>query len=532
MVKYLDNTGSGFAAWNATRTEETKKSGSRFSKFFWWFILFLGTWWLLGQWMAPKQNPVVSDSDVALISNDTANLPTKVVSSDKITANVTGLRIKDVELVDFKNSAKVDDVTHVKLLGEENDFAEVGLIATGTTAPDAKTLWRDSDGKMTWRNSDGVVFLRNVKVDGYLITVTDTVENNTKQSVGFAPYVRFVRSGAHGDSAAVSTGAIANVNSKIQYVDWHQMDKKSYAYSTTNGFIGFADQYWETIANIKSSDQTMRAKSVGKKYTVDASAAPVSIAPSDTAIFTTTLFMGPREQVVLDSAETVIGGISKTIDYGWFWFFARPILWLLNVLNALVMNYGVAIILMTILLRLLMWPLTRKSYTSTLAMQRMQPELQRIQKLYANDKMRLQMEMMNLYKTHKTSPMSGCLPMLLQIPIFFALYKALLVSVQMRNAGFLWIRDLAVMDPYFILPILMGVTMWLQQYLQTPKANNKKGDNNTNSPIAQTQKFMKWMPVLFTVMFAWMPAGLVLYWTVSNIFGIIQMYILKKRLDK
>jgi YidC/Oxa1 family membrane protein insertase len=161
-----------------------------------------------------------------------------------------------------------------------------------------------------------------------------------------------------------------------------------------------------------------------------------------------------------------------------------------------------------------------------IAMQKMQPELQRIQKLYANDKMRLQMEMMKVYQAHKTSPMSGCLPMLIQIPIFFALYKALLISVQMRSANFLWISDLAVMDPYFILPILMGATMWLQQYLQSA---SKSKTNDKNDIAAQTQKMMRWMPILFPIMFAWMPAGLVLYWTVSNIFGIIQMYIIKKQ---
>lgn len=191
------------------------------------------------------------------------------------------------------------------------------------------------------------------------------------------------------------------------------------------------------------------------------------------------------------------------------------------------MNYGVAIIIMTLLLRMAMWPLTRKSYVSMMAMQKMQPEMARIQKLYANDKARMQMEMMRLYQTHKTSPMSGCLPMLIQIPIFFALYKALLISVQMRSAHFLWISDLAAMDPYFILPILMGLTMWFQQKLQTTSAETAK----QNEAVAQTQKVMKWMPLLFTVMFAWMPAGLVLYWTVSNIFGIGQMYYIK-RLNK
>ena len=196
---------------------------------------------------------------------------------------------------------------------------------------------------------------------------------------------------------------------------------------------------------------------------------------------------------------------------------------MINWLYVLVGNYGIAIILMTLILRLLIWPLTRKSYVSTMAMQRMQPELQRVQKLYANDKARLQIEMMKVYQTHKTSPMSGCLPMLIQIPIFFALYKALLISVPMRSAHFLWVSDLAVMDPYFILPILMGATMWLQQYLQSPKQTS-----NTNDIMASTQRAMKWMPLLFTIMFAWMPAGLVLYWTVSNLFGILQMYIIKK----
>ena len=161
-----------------------------------------------------------------------------------------------------------------------------------------------------------------------------------------------------------------------------------------------------------------------------------------------------------------------------------------------------------------------------MAMQKMQPEMARIQKLYANDKPRMQMEMMRLYQTHKTSPMSGCLPMLIQIPIFFALYKALLISVQMRSAHFLWISDLAVMDPYFIMPILMGATMYWQQRLQS--GASAAG----NDMAAQTQRMMKWMPLLFTVMFAWMPAGLVLYWTVSNLFGIGQIYIIKRSTRK
>lgn len=527
MVQFLDNNNSGFAAWNANRNAAAAaKPRSRFGGFFWWFILFLGSWWLIGQWTKPTDMPQPSDSDVAIISADVAEVPMHTIESDKISFDVRGLRVANIAMSDY--AAKSDGAERVKLLGDNGDFAEIGLNATGTTAPDARTVWKDNEGKMTWRNSDGVIFTRAISVDGYLITVTDTVENKTKNDLTFAPYARIVR-GAHANSAGVATGAVTNTNSRVRYVDWAKMTKQSYAYSTTNGFIGFADQYWETLANVKAPDQTMRAKSVGEKYIVDTTSGPITVAPNATGVFTTTVFAGPRDQRVLDAAATTIPGIDGTIDYGWFWFFARPMLWALNILNSLVMNYGVAIILLTILLRLLMWPLTRKSYASSIAMQKMQPEIQRIQKLYGNDKMRMQMEMMNLYRTHKTSPMSGCLPMLIQIPIFFALYKALLVSINMRNAHFLWISDLAAMDPYFILPILMGATMWLQQRIQS---GNQKIDKNSNDAAAATGRVMKWLPIIFAVMFAWMPAGLVLYWTVSNIFGVFQTYIIKRQLNK
>lgn len=525
MVQYLNNN-SGFAAWNANRNAGTTKPKSKLGGFLWWLILFMGTWWLISMWTAPKDKPTPTDADIAIVATDNIEMPAREISSDKIKANMRGLRVSKISLNDYAANAKDDNGERVTLLSGESDFAEVGMTATGTTAPDAKTVWTEKDGKMVWRNSDGVVFARDVTVDGYLITVTDTIENKTNRDLTFAPYARMVRNG-HENAASVSTGAITNTNSKIRYNDWRSLDKKSYAYSTTNGFFGFADQYWQTIAQIKSPDQTIRAKSVAEKYMADSVAAPVVVKPGDIGLFNTTIYAGPRDQIILDAAATSISGLDKTVDYGWFWFFAEPLLWILNILNFFVMNYGVAIILLTILLRLLMWPLTRKSYASSIAMQRMQPEMQRIQKLYANDKMRLQMEMMNLYKTHKTSPMSGCLPMLLQIPIFFALYKALLVSVNMRNAGFLWIHDLAAMDPYFILPILMGATMWLQQYLQSP---HTKTDKNANDIAASTGRVMKWLPIIFTIMFAWMPAGLVLYWTVSNIFGIIQTYIIKKQL--
>ncbi|MFQ6703026.1 MAG: membrane protein insertase YidC [Alphaproteobacteria bacterium] len=514
----MDNKNSGFNMWNANKAATQKKSP--FSGFLWWTLVFIAAWWMVGVFMSPKQATQTVDTATNVV--DLSAVPVSNISSDKISASVQGLRISDVSLSEFDVSPDTDE--KVVLLGADGNFVEAGLLATNTTAPVATTVWKQNENTYMWRNSDGVEFVRTINPDGYTITITDTITNKSGRDVAFAPYARIVRDNDMKSASGVANGAVTYVNSDIEEILWKKLDKKSYAYSTTNGFAGFADQYWETIVSIDAPDQTIRVKKSGDKYTTDSAAAAVSVANGATATITTNVFTGPRDQTVLDAVESKIPGIAETIDYGWFWFLARPMLWVLNGIHHVVMNYGVAIIIMTILLRLLMWPLTRKSYVSMAAMQKMQPEMQRIQKLYANDKMRLQMEMMKLYQTHKTSPMSGCLPMLIQIPIFFALYKALLVSVQMRNAHFLWISDLSAMDPYFILPILMGATMYLQQRLQSPKPTN-----NANDVAAQTQRMMRWMPILFTVMFAWMPAGLVLYWTVSNIFGIIQMQIIKKQ---
>ena len=175
------------------------------------------------------------------------------------------------------------------------------------------------------------------------------------------------------------------------------MARKPRAYTTTNGFAGFVDQYWETVVDIDAPDQTIRAQKYGDIYQSDINARSVNVASNGTANIKTYLYAGPRDSSVLKIASQTITGIDKTVDYGWFWFLAMPMLWLLNTINALVMNYGIAIIIMTILLRILLWPLTRKSFSSMAAMQKMQPEMQRIQKLYANDKQRLQLEMMKLY---------------------------------------------------------------------------------------------------------------------------------------
>lgn len=521
MVQYLDNNNSGFAAWNAKQNKTPKRG--RLGGFLWWFFVFMVAWWGLGIVLNRGENTTaVDDAPVAVV--EVSNVPVYEIASDKITADVQGLRISNIDLHDFQENAKSTDT--VKLLSGNDAYAEIGVVGVGTTAPTADTVWNQNGDKYTWRNSDGITFNRTITINDYVITINDEIKNDSARDFSFAPYARIQRENDTISSAGVYTGLVVFANGDVEHDDWRALAKKPRAYTTTNGFAGFADQYWETIVDIDAPDQTIRAHKYGELYQADTNARAVNVAAGTTANIKTTMYAGPRDSGALKNAAASITGINKTIDYGWFWFLAMPMLWLINMINSIVMNYGVAIIIMTILLRLLMWPLTRKSYTSMAAMQKMQPEMQRIQKLYANDKARMQMEIMKLYQTHKTSPMSGCLPMLIQIPIFFALYKALLISVQMRNAHFLWISDLAVMDPYFILPILMGASMWLQQRLQSGAL--KSADKN--DVAAQTQRAMRWMPIIFTVMFAWMPAGLVLYWTVSNLFGILQMYIIKRNM--
>ena len=516
MVKFLDNN-SGFNQWNMANqsAKQQKKPG-----FLSWLVMFLLAWWVIG-FLFPRKQTTIENAQPVVIEKSTTTV--NKIGSDKISADVQGLRVSGIALKDYNKSA--NNKESVSLLDGENNFIEIGFVSSDTQVPNINTKWNidSNNSNMVLHNNGKIKFNRNISIENYVIRITDTIKNNSGKEISIAPYVRIIHDGGNKASAAVETGGVVYANSDLNYANWLKLNKRPFAYSTVRGYFGFAEQYWETIVSVDANDQTISLKKNADAYIADGSVAAIKIGAGQTQNLDTYIFAGPRIAKVLDSAANNIPGINKTMDYGWFWFFAQPMLWMINWLFDMVGNYGIAIILMTLILRLLMWPLTRKSYTSTMMMQKLQPELQRVQKLYANDKARLQMEMMKVYQTHKTSPMAGCLPMLIQIPIFFALYKALLISVPMRSAKFLWISDLAAMDPYFILPILMGATMFLQQYLQSPKVS--KDDNN---PMAASQRAMKWMPILFTIMFAWMPAGLVLYWTVSNVFSILQMYVIKK----
>ena len=244
----------------------------------------------------------------------------------------------------------------------------------------------------------------------------------------------------------------------------------------------------------------------------------VDIAPGSAATITQTLYVGPKDQVAL---ATLAENLDLVIDYGWLWWLAQPLFWLLTLIQQFVINWGLAIIALTIVIKLIFFRLSAASYKSMAKMRTVQPKIQSIRDQYADDKAKQQQAMMELWKKEKINPMGGCLPMLIQMPVFIALYWVLLESVELRHAPFiLWIEDLSAMDPYFVLPILMGISMWLMQRL------------NPAPPDPMQAKIMMYMPIAFTFLMMWFPAGLVLYWLCNNLLSFAQQYVVTRQIEQ
>ncbi|GAM65413.1 inner membrane protein translocase component YidC [Vibrio ishigakensis] len=244
-----------------------------------------------------------------------------------------------------------------------------------------------------------------------------------------------------------------------------------------------------------------------------------TIADGQSAEIKSTLWVGPKLQ---NEMAAVAPNLDLTVDYGWLWFIAKPLHWLLSMIQGVVVNWGLAIIVLTFIVRGAMYPLTKAQYTSMAKMRMLQPKLQAMRERIGDDRQRMSQEMMELYKKEKVNPLGGCLPLILQMPIFIALYWALMESVELRHSPFFgWITDLSAQDPYYILPLLMGASMFLIQ---------KMSPTTVTDPMQQ--KIMTFMPVMFTFFFLWFPSGLVLYWLVSNIVTLIQQTLIYKALEK
>ena len=296
-------------------------------------------------------------------------------------------------------------------------------------------------------------------------------------------------------------------------------DKEFPKQNLEGGWVAIVQHYF-TSAWIPDASQThsySMLKAKDDANIVRFTSPQLTVEPGTTGEITSQLYTGPKDQYKL---ETISEGLELTVDYGILWWIAQPLFWLLTKLYSYLGNWGFAIIAVTVLVKAAFFQLNAKAYTSMANMRKVQPKLVALRERYADDRQKQSQEMMALYKKEKINPLGGCLPILVQMPVFISLYWVLMESVELRHAPFIgYIKDLSVMDPYFILPLIMGVSMFIQQKLNPPP------------PDPMQAKVMQWMPVMFTFFFLFFPAGLVLYWVVNNTLSIVQQYIITKRIE-
>lgn len=513
------------------------------------------------------QTPVIS-RDQAIASGKRISIDTPVIDG---TINLVGAQFDDIR---FKNYRETVDPTspEIALLNPSGTpggyFAEQGLLpAAGTTAkvPDFKTEWQApadavlAPGKpvtLTWDNGEGLTFTRTISVDDdYLFSVKQDVINKTANPVSFIPYARIQRQGTPPVAGiyVLFEGLIGVLNGELQEIHYSDLkdDEKKVSKDATGGWMGFTDKYW-AAALIPDQATPLAAtfqhiqENGGDIYQTDyIGKEAITVPPGAQASHEDRVFAGAKvvQKINAIGDKYKIDRFDLMIDWGWFYFLTKPLFWLLEFIKSYVGNFGVAILIVTVIVKLLFFPLQNKSYESMSKMKKLQPEMEKLKQQYPDDRMKLQQEMMALYKREKVSPLSGCLPILIAIPVFFALYKVIYVTIEMRHAPFFgWIRDLSAHDPttifnlfglipwdpstvpvfghYMMLgvwPIIMGVTMWLQMRL-----------NPTPPDPVQAQLF-NWMPILFTFMLGSFPAGLVIYWAWNNTLSILQQSFIMKR---
>ena len=512
-----------------------------------------------------------------------AALPAKTVSREQALAasprvpidtpslkgsiNLKGGRIDDLILKKYRVSVEPNSPNIVLLNPDgvpDAYFAETGWAppANGETkVPSPETVWKVEKGEklgvnspvtLIWDNGQGLIFRRTFSVDEhYMFTITQEVENRSGKPVTLFPYARVQRTGTPKLQGffILHEGLIGVLGGDLQeigYADIREDEDNLIQLNSTGGWLGITDKYW--AVTVVPADQ--QAPVLGrflylKRGGADAYQADflhkggLKVADGSKASVQTRIFAGAKEVALVDGYEKQYGidRFELLIDWGWFYFITKPLFWLLHYLYLFLGNYGLAILAATVIIKLALFPLSNKSYASMAAMKKLHPEIMRLRELYKDDPLQQQKAMMELYRKHQVSPMSGCLPMLVQVPIFFALYKVLFVTIDMRHQPFYgWIRDLSAPDPTNIfnlfglipwdppsflhvgvLPILMGLTMWVQMKLNPPPPD----------PIQQ--RLFDLMPIFFTILLAPFPAGLVLYWTWNNILSFAQQYYIMRK---
>ncbi len=515
----------------------------------------------------PATTAPVQSRESALAASARVKIDTPSVSGS---ISLTGARIDDVALVKYRET--VDPKSPAIVLfapsgTKEPFYAEFGFVpAAGSTIrmPDRDTVWKQDGANaltpstpvtLTWNNGQGLTFKRTISIDDkYLFTIKDDVSNVGDSPVTLYPFGLISRHGTPAVSGyyILHEGLIGVLGDQgLQEYGYKKMDDtKVVEFKVTNAWMGITDKYWAAtlLPSPKASLQARYSSNlVGslRTYQTDYLLDPLTVAIGGTASTTTNLFAGAKESATVDAydKQLALNKFDRLIDWGWFYFITKPMFWLIDWFFHIVGNFGVAILLVTVLVKAVFFPLANKSYASMAKMKAVQPQLVALKEKYPDDKMKQQQEMMEIYKKEKINPVAGCLPILIQVPVFFSLYKVLFVTIEMRHAPFFgWIKDLSAADPtnlfnlfgllsfdpthvpvlghYLVLgawPIIMGITMWFQMKL------------NPTPPDPTQKMIFDWMPLIFTFMLASFPAGLVIYWAWNNLLSVLQQsYIMQK----
>ncbi len=459
----------------------------------------------------------------------------------KIGIDTKGGNIVSLKLKKFPVSLKEKDNPSVLLTDKPEKLYIAESALMGKAGPDTRTQlaqYKASAKSYTltnnelkvnliWTNPQGVEVVKTYtfKKDSYLIHVAYNVTNNSSKPWTGQFYSQLTRknvkeSGTHLFQIHPYFGAaISSPQKRYDEVSFKDMKSTPINQSTKDGWAAMVQRYFVS-AWVPDADKTFHyysKASANDIYTIGMASNPITVKPGATVTVGSKLYSGPEVTSVLKS---IAPGLEQTVSYGWLWFISVIVFWVMAKIYWVVGNWGWSIILVTVLIKLIFFPLSAKSYKSMARMRGLQPKIKALRERHADDKQKQSQAMMELYKKEKVNPVGGCLPILVQIPVFFALYMVLIESVQLRQAPWiLWIHDLSVPDPYFILPVLMGITMFVQQKLNPPP------------PDPTQAKVMMFLPVIFTVLFAYFPAGLVLYWVVNNGLSILQQWYITRKVE-
>lgn len=528
------------------------------------------------QQLADKNNepsielPKDNNTSLTEVTKKTRNIDRINIVNDELKGSISllGARIDDLVLKNYRKTLdpESDQIRFLKKIDErEPFFIQFGWSSPNKNkVPNGNTVWKGSKSSLdpnnpvtlSWNNGEGLKFSQIISIDdNYMIKVIQKVKNETNNSVNLYPYGLIRRSGEPKttDFFVLHEGPLGVFDGSLKehsYSDLKETGQKGMSIKTeeNGGWIGITDKYWMAALipdQNTNSNFTFRYVNNSASYQTDFLGELSKIPANGEIEIVSRVFSGAKKLNLLDKYEEdlKIKNFDLAIDFGWFYFLTKPFFYALSWANNILGNFGLAILAITVVVKIIFFPLANKSYKSMARMRVLTPQLQQLRERFGNDRQKMNMEMMALYKREKVNPAAGCLPILVQIPVFFALYKVLFVSIEMRQAPFFgWIKDLSALDPTSIFnlfgllpystdflpdflnlgiwPLLMGATMVLQQRL------------NPKPPDPVQAQIFAWMPVVFTFLLATFPAGLVIYWTWNNLLSIAQQWIITRKINK